>query len=257
MKTLLLTLALLCALAHPAAGHTLTIAADPWCPYNCEPGSEREGFAIEAARLIFAQVGLDVDYRLLPWTRALAEARGGRLDAVVGASRPEAPDLVFPDEEIGHSDNGFFVRADAPWTYLGLESLRGLRVALIADYDYGDDFVAVVSHLPGSPGVVVTQGNDALERNFKMLASARVDVVVSDVAVGLHFLKHFEEAGAIRYAGAQGEADPVYIAFSPLQPRAEEYARVFTEGWRALRASGQLAEPLARYGLTDWEPAAD
>jgi len=257
MKTLLLLLALLCALAHPAAGHTVTIAADPWCPYNCEPGSEREGFAIDAARLIFAQVGLAVDYQLLPWTRALAEARTGRLDAVVGASRPEAPDLVFPDEEIGYSDNGFFVRADMPWTFLGLESLRGLRVALIADYDYGEDFVAVVSQVPGSPGVVITQGNDALERNFRMLASSRVDVVVSDVAVGLNFLTDFAEKNAIRFAGAQGDADPVYIAFSPAQPRAEEYARVFAEGWRALRASGQLAELLARYGLTDKEPAAD
>jgi polar amino acid transport system substrate-binding protein len=260
LPPLLVLLALLLAPAAPAPAQGPTLAADPWCPYNCAPGEDRsggEGFAIEAARLIFARAGLEVDYQILPWTRTLLEVRAGRLDAAVGASRPEAPDFVFPDEPIGRSDNGFFVRSEAPWVYLGPESLRGLRIALIADYDYGEPLASLAAELAGSPGVVVTQGNDALERNFLMLACGRVDLVVCDVAVGEHFLKNFPGRDAVRFAGAQGEPDPIYIAFSPARPRAREYARIFDQGWRELRASGELRAILERYGLKEHAPAAN
>ncbi|MCK9240450.1 transporter substrate-binding domain-containing protein [Desulfocurvus sp.] len=255
MKTVLWTLTLLAALSSPALAREIIIAADPWCPYNCAPGAQREGFAVEAARLIFARAGLGVDYQVLPWARAQAEARAGRIDAIIGASRAEAPDFIFPDEGLGHSDNAFFVRADMPWTYLGPESLRGLRVALITDYDYGEGFAALTAEPPGSPNVVYTQGNDALERNFTMLACGRVDMVVSDEAVGRNLLSTFAARDAVRFAGTQGEGEPVYLAFSPARPGARELAQIFSEGWRALRASGELGAILARYGLEDPEPA--
>lgn len=254
---LLLVLVLLFQLApSSAAARTITLAADPWCPINCEPGAPLEGYVIEAARQIFSQAGIDVEYRISPWSRVLLDVENGHLDGAVGVYGTEAPDLVYPDVEIGLSDNGFFVRKDFEWEYNGLESIKNVRVAFISDYDYGPPFLEYLQNNPGSPNVTMTRGSDALERSFLMLVNSRVDVVINDVAVGQHFLTHFPDRDKVRYAGAQGLPEPVYLAFSPKNPASQEYARIFTEGWRQLRASGELARILGRYGLVDWKPAS-
>jgi polar amino acid transport system substrate-binding protein len=53
-------------------------------------------------------------------------------------------------------------------------------------------------------------------------------------------------------AGAVASADPLYVAFSPKSPMSREHARVLDEGIAAMRASGELAALLKRYGLQDW-----
>jgi polar amino acid transport system substrate-binding protein len=51
----------------------------------------------------------------------------------------------------------------------------------------------------------------------------------------------------------EGDPNPLYIAFSPSDPRSPAYAALLSEGVVRLRASGRLAAILARYGLADWE----
>lgn len=58
---LLLAVVLQCARAE-----TITIVADPWCPYNCEPGSDEPGFMVEIARRVFAEAGIEVRYETVP-----------------------------------------------------------------------------------------------------------------------------------------------------------------------------------------------
>ena len=72
----------------------VVIAADPWCPHNCEAGSEHEGYMIDIAREAFGLAGIDVEYVNMSWARALQQARDGYIDAVVGALPGDAPDFV-------------------------------------------------------------------------------------------------------------------------------------------------------------------
>jgi len=44
----------------------------------------------------------------------------------------------------------------------------------------------------------------------------------------------------------------LFIAFSPKNPKSQEYAKLLSEGTAALRASGELRKILAKYGLSDW-----
>ncbi len=41
---------------------TITIAADNWCPMNCEPESKEPGFMVEIAQSILAKAGHKVVY---------------------------------------------------------------------------------------------------------------------------------------------------------------------------------------------------
>ena len=45
----------------------------------------------------------------------------------------------------------------------------------------------------------------------------------------------------------------VYIAFSPANKKSAEYAAILDRGVERLRASGELDEIMAHYGLEDWE----
>jgi polar amino acid transport system substrate-binding protein len=42
------------------------------------------------------------------------------------------------------------------------------------------------------------------------------------------------------------------VAFAPGVARSRDYARILDEGIAAMRASGELAKLLQRYGLKDW-----
>ncbi len=57
---------------------------------------------------------------------------------------------------------------------------------------------------------------------------------------------------AVESAGQVGAPEPVFIAFSPANPRAKEYARILDEGMKKLRSSGRLEKILGKYGIKDW-----
>ncbi len=74
----------------------ITIEADMWCPINCTPADARPGVGIEIAKKIFEPLGYRINYVIVPWTQALADARAGRTDAVVGANHQDDATLIFP-----------------------------------------------------------------------------------------------------------------------------------------------------------------
>ena len=79
----LLILICLCFVVMPRAhAEQILIAADRWCPFNCEPGPELPGFMVEVAQRVFAKQGYDVKYIEMNWSRAIQEARKGNVNAI-------------------------------------------------------------------------------------------------------------------------------------------------------------------------------
>lgn len=241
-------MALLVAGAGPAGAETVTVVGDPWCPYNCEPESERPGFGIEIAREALAFAGHDLHYRTLPWDEALAEVRKGTFTAVIGASKDEVPDFVFPERPIGSSNDVVVARAGDPWKYAGPESLAGRRVGGIKDYSYGE---VLDAWFEKHPAAVLVEGDDPKELLMKKLLAKDIDAFVEDTAVMADYARRRGVLGLIAIAGRAADPTPVYVAFSPAHPRAAELARQLTEGIAKLEKSGRLAAILARYGMSN------
>lgn len=203
-----------------AAGDTITIAADQWCPYNCEPDSKSPGYGIEIADKIFEDAGHQIQYKILPWTRAIAATKNGAYGAVIGATKEEVPDFIIPEEEIGISRNVFFVRKGDPWRFKGVETLKEIRVGLIRDYSYGETCDYFFAAHKGNADYV--GGDEAMELNIKKLLKGRITTFIADpnvlvlTAEKMGCLDEIEEAGEI------GKGDKIYIAFSPENPKSEE-----------------------------------
>jgi polar amino acid transport system substrate-binding protein len=246
-------LGLLLLLASVAQAATISIVADEWCPYNCTPGSDQPGYMIEIAQKVLGEAGHAIDYRTMPWSRAIEEARRGKFDAIVGAAQGDAPDFVFPSVKLGVSSNVLMVKTGSPWRYTDMGSLATVSLGTIRDYSYGDELDAYIGEHEKDPKrVQIASGDNALETNFKKLDAGRIDVLVEDRNVVEYHLAGSGQAAGFSAAGDLGE-DDLYIAFSPATPGAAEYAKLIAEGVRRLRASGELAAILARYGLKDWQ----
>jgi len=59
----------LLALWLPVGGHgaTVSLRADFWCPFNCEPDAARPGFMVEIAPYALgSKYGHTVDYQIMP-----------------------------------------------------------------------------------------------------------------------------------------------------------------------------------------------
>lgn len=234
-----------------AFADTITIAADEWSPYNGVPGSPEPGYGIEIARRVFESAGHTVKYVSVPWTRAIKETRNGAYNAVIGATKTETPDFVFPREEFGVSKNSFFVKDGTQWRYTGKESLLTIKLGAVKNYSYGKEIDAF---LKANPNIVeYLHGEDPLLLNIRKLLMDRIDALIEDPNVLAEKAKKMGVLDQIVIAGDTGRGDILYIAFSPEIKASKEYARIFTNGIRKMRKSGELDAILDRYGLSDWK----
>ncbi|MEW5775017.1 MAG: transporter substrate-binding domain-containing protein [Thermodesulfobacteriota bacterium] len=248
-------LAALALLIMPAlaAAESITIYSDEWCPHNCAPDSEKPGYMIEIAKAVFGKAGHTVTYKVKSWDESLEAAQKGSCDAIVGAVPTEAPGLVFPTEAQGASQMIFLAKADSKLAYAGVDSLADIKIGVIEDYVYDQgELDAYIAQNKDNPAKVrVTSGNNALDLCIGQLVKGEVDMIVADSAVVNYRLLVMGLADMVKEVG-QDTLDPIFMAFSPKNPKAKEYAKMVSDGVKQLRASGELKKMLGSYGLKDW-----
>lgn len=238
-----IVLSVLLVMSLSAGATQITLVADTWCPYNCEPNSELPGFMVEAATMILGAAGHEVKYALInDWDQAIVDAREGKYNGIVGASISDGRDFLYPDESMGVSRNLLYVRKGDGWKYTGTASLEGKKAVALSGYTYGDE---VDGWLKDNALFM-----DTLEQAVEALLSGQADVlfeneyVMSLFALQNNIQESIEEAGHL-------ESDNVYVAFSPAFPESKEYVKILTEGLKTMKADGSWKALLDKYGLEE------
>lgn len=232
----------------------LTFVADQWMPFNGAPGEDREGYVVEILRAALAENGQAVRYETMTWKRALDVTRRGQADAVIGAEVSDAPDFIFPQEEVGRYRTTFFTRADNDWRFTMKDSLTGQQIGVVREYSYPDWLNAYRQSHADQFDVVF--GDEPLLTNLRKLLAGRIDVVPSN-PYSLGWLAQQKGLGdQIRKAGLiPGDTDAViHAAFSPANPESRVRAEALSKAIRSMRADGRLQAILSRYGIDDWRP---
>jgi polar amino acid transport system substrate-binding protein len=232
---------------------TIVIAADPWCPHNCEAGSDREGYMVDIAREALGEAGYTVEYVNVSWARALQLTREGQLDAVVGAFTTDAPDFVFPDTPQGRSAIALFTHPDNRWVFDGLASLHNQKLLVINGYSYTNELDRYIEEHQANPKRIwVIAGPSPLDRAIYLLNQHRTDIFAEDIYVMAWWERNNNEAiPAPRQAGVVDEIE-AFVAFSPAREDARELAELLANGTRRLLASGRIQQILDQYGLSLW-----
>jgi polar amino acid transport system substrate-binding protein len=250
---------LLCAIALfplQAIAETITITADPWCPYTCDPKSERPGYMIELIQKAFAKHDIKVRYVITPWTSAVKRTRRREFNGIVGAAHGDAPDFVFPKISQGKMLNVFYVKQGDEWRYDGLASLEARTLGIVSDYSYGKTINAYIErYREDTSKLQVVSGDEPVQGNVENLIDGRIDVMLEADAVMKYYLAKAGLDASIQPAGAlpaNDDDDQLYIAFSPGDVRSSKYADILSQETQAMRESGELQAILNKYKLKDW-----
>ena len=254
----LLVLFICLALYSVAHSESIRFSFDDWCPYSClddqeeEPHSKRPGYFAEILRAIYIPLGFEPEFAVRPWTRALEETRHGILDAALAPAMSEAPDMVFPEEEIGLLGWCFYTRSDDSWTYDGVNSLKSRTLGILVDNHFGDEVTAYINaHAQDLERIQGITGLDYLAQNTSKLIAGRIDTMLEEPASTDYHLFKSNLFNELRRAGCL-ESQKMFVAFSSANPRSGEYAKMFAQGMRRLRSTGELEEILSHYGMHDW-----
>lgn len=233
---------------------TITIVADEWCPYNCDPKSAHPGYMIEIAQKIFEKEGHTILYTGgISWERAISQTRKGVYDALVGTVKLEAPDFIFPLQEQGVSTSVFVTKASNPWVYTGLDSLQDVTIGYIKGYSYSEELDGYIKKYSNDPKKAqALSGDHAILYNAQKLIYEKIDAYIEDLFVLEHYFHLKGENVPFKISG-KIQDDPIYISFSPNNKKSNEYADILSRGMKKLRQSGELAIILQRYGLKDWK----
>ena len=229
----------------------LRIASIDWCPQLCQEG-EREGYIMDTVRALFRDSPYELEVNVLPWSRAIGYTRVGRAHALLSPARAEAPDLVYPTQEIGNQRMCFFALSSNPWKFDGPGSLEGRLTGIAADTSIEElnEFIRTREDLFNFS----TYGPHYLRNSLNMLRLKRVNSFLFTYNSTLYAARRFGMDRDIRVAGCVSLAK-VYMAFSPHPELAMEVASMrafFDEKMAAFRAAGRVAPLMEAYGLPDW-----
>ena len=238
------------------------LGADDWCPYNCEPGSNKPGYVIELAKIIFEKKGYDVEYKVIPWEQAKANALHGKITGAIGMEKKEgdetekkedpsgAKKFQYPQNEITINTSSFFVLAENKWKFDPVnpdKSLAALGGKVGAAEGYAFD---LHDKLTEKNMLVEVGGTSPLKDLMAMLLEGKIKALIDDKTVVTYKAYGMKCARKIQNAGIAEEPRKLYIGFCT---DCKEEAAVFSQGIDDLRASGKLKEVLATYYLTDWK----
>ncbi len=251
LNNLLVAVAMLGGMQAPAwaEGKTITMVADQWCPFNCDPEStDKPGFFVDLARQILQPHGYKVEYKAVPWARAIEEVREDKYQVLIAASHEETPDFQFPEN--GGISCGFnaFTRPNDAFKWQGVESIKNKRVGGIKDYVYSEEINAYIDANPhAGHKVQIMRGDGALATNIKKLLGNRIDVLFENPSV-LNYkfsgmttdLAKLGLNGPPRNAGPVSEEESIcYLGFGPAASN-KEAVRLISEGIIRMEASGEL-----------------
>lgn len=247
---LLLTPALADGAGEATAPEPLVVAADRWCPYNCEPGSSRPGYLVEVLREVFEPSGMKVIYRVMPWKRAVFETELGRIDGALGAVAGDRGRNLIGTEGLGTNATVIVVRRGEAFRYTGPHSLDNRAVGVVADYSY-DSNGSLDRYLQqrheSDRSIYVVRQDAPLRSLFAMLERGRIDAFPENRYVARYAIGRMGLLDSVALVET-GRGDAVYVAFSP-NARGRRLVDQLDAGVRRLRASGRLAEIMARYGI--------
>ncbi|MBT4265947.1 MAG: transporter substrate-binding domain-containing protein [Deltaproteobacteria bacterium] len=246
MKKTLLILWLAFFFSSITVADTVILVADKWCPYNCTPGAEQPGFLVEIARKAFERAGHKLEYRLMPWKRAVAEAKKGNVNGIIGFTKKNVKGFITTQKELIIAREVFFAKAGSPWKYSSVRSLEEIeRVGFPNGYHFTSDIDAYIKK---SKNVYLIPGAEPLKSMVKMLLHNRIQAFPENAIVVEYYLKQNGLTGKLTVAGEYSRS-PIFIGFGLQSATHKQDAAIISEGMQALQDSGEYDRIMKRYGL--------
>jgi polar amino acid transport system substrate-binding protein len=237
----------------PTSGSSevVTIVSDCWTPYICGPEPGKNGIAVDISMTVFKKAGYELKFKEVPWKRAIVDTKKGKYNAIVCATKNDAPGFIYPEEPIAVQKTCFYTDQGSNWKYENINSLSGKILGVIGGYHYSKELDKYIEENGNTGKVQVAQGNNPLRSNVLMLKKQRISALIEDPLVMQYYIWQNKEAG-LREAGCVPEKLNLFIPFSPKNSKSEKYAKILSDGIKELIKSGEIKRIYESYGI-DWQ----
>lgn len=229
-----------------ALPNRVSFVGDIWCPYNCAEQEADKGALVELLTEILKRRGIALDYRVLPWSRALQEVREGRIDGIIGAGAADAKYATLTRKPWLHAELATLTHRDTGFRWQGFDSLTGKSVVVIANYEYAQPLPAWLAANPQA--VHQLSGDNAFRQAVLLILHKRQQVFFSSYPALRRHLQTAEFANALAIHKT-GLKTPIFMGVTETKPYSAALLAVLNEGFDALVVSGKADTIIARYDL--------
>ena len=234
------------------AAEPLLVSSIDWCPQLCSTG-DKEGYVMDTVKAVFKDSPYQVKVTTFPWSRAIKSVEKGQAQALLAPAKQEAPNLMFPTQEVGIQRMCFFTKSHSDWTYSGPESLTGLKVGLAQDTSI-EELNSFIADNPDQFDFI-PYSDSYLDISIKKTKFDRIDAFLFTYNSTQYELSNMQLNNEFREAGCTSTAK-IYMAFTPDAGQTSDVKEMmdyFDQEMKSLKASGEIKNIMAKYGLSDWQ----
>ena len=217
---------------HAAAESVMTISLveDPWPPYiegrTGEPASG--GKLVELYRELFQRIeGVEVEYLLMPWKRALVEVELGRQDGIMALFKsPERVEVMDFTAPIFTGRTMLWYapsRYPEPLDWETMDDLKAYNIVVLRGSAMADPLREALDR--GVPLSIIEVNSH--QQQFELVLRGRADIAPLTEVVGYHLLDQDGLNGAmVPMEKPLSSGDVYYMAFSKKSPARELIPRI-------------------------------
>lgn len=222
---------------------TIILATDEWAPYHGKH-LEQQGFFAEIAKEAFHRAGYDCQIKFVPWERAMALAKKGMYDGVLGAYYTTQREQYF-DYSVPVSEDqlNFFWLKERDIKYHQLEDLTPYTIGTVNGYTYNDEF--------DRADYLNKRGNYDVESNLALLMKGRIDVLLGSEKV-IHMLlnqNYSTEKHRVQKSDVSLSSRKLYILISNQSKYHEHATKDFNQALTSMEKDGTVDAILSKHGL--------
>ncbi|MBL1375776.1 transporter substrate-binding domain-containing protein [Zobellella iuensis] len=242
MKRTLIVMAAMWMASANSHANTVTAAQDPWPPFVTDDQA-MPGVSVEILAAALKTQGMEVDFKIMPWSRALEETSKGRLDLLPATwFTQERTEYLVYSESYLENELSFIKRADDGFEFTDISSLNGKSVGVVRGYGYGDEFLSAANF--NKP-----EAND-LVSNLKKLMAQRIDLTLEDKLVALSSMKEAGlESQDFAFSSTALSTNPLHVTSGKANPNSTLYIEAYNRGLAEIKSNGTFDAILAKYGI--------
>jgi len=216
---------------------TVTIATGEYPPFASKE-LKHYGFTSQVVKEAFAKSGYDVQFKFVPWKRALESTKILKYDATSFWFVTEEKQKIFHySDAIFEEKTAFFhLKTTILPDWKNLADLSKFRFGATRGYSYTKEFWQA-----GKNGTLQIEEASSDKTNFKKLLKERIDIFPSGIVVGYGILNQsFDNAmvNKLTYHPKILRSSTTHVLFPKKSPKAEKLLKAFNEGLIKLRAEG-------------------
>lgn len=215
-----------------AAEKVSIVAEDDWYPYCADKGGKAEGLAVDIVTEAFKAAGVEVSYKIMPYSRCMEETKKGtEVGCFDSTWMPEYNASYHKTNEyLFEADIGIYAGIDSKKDGLKVKDLEGKTVGITNGYEYGAEFGA-------NQAIKKDLANTDL-LGMKKLSAGRIEYALFYTKVADYLMKQNGDIkGKIKQVGLV-TTDKLYLAFSKANKDGKKFADLLDKGLSEIKKNG-------------------